>query len=313
MDHSFPASPFDLPRGGMPYAGIATFAGYPLWQADTKADAVFLGVPYDEGTTYRPGTRFGPRAVRDASMFYSYEKQEDRFFDADRRQWVLSGKRIVDAGDVSIEPVSWGKNWEAITQAVGCILQAGALPAVVGGDHSITHPVVRAFEGRRFHYVHFDSHLDCDVLETGATHASPVVHVLESGLAQSITILGVRGLSNSGHEFAWIRDQGATIITARELRAHLRQPASPCFPAGDYYVSLDIDFFDPSLAPATGTPEPGGFFFHEFCDLIDLIRGAGKIIGFDVVEVNPLLEAQTAITPHLAARCVLELLSAALD
>jgi agmatinase len=314
MNQSFPPSPFSLPKGGWPFAGIATFAGYPLWQAERKVDAVFLGVPYDEGTTYRPGARFGPRAVRDASMLYSYQPQEERFYDADRRKWVLAGKVIADAGDVEIEPVNLQKNWSSITRAVSSILQAGAVPAVVGGDHSITHPVLAAFEGKEFHYIHFDTHLDCDLSENRRTHGSPVVHVIESGLARSTTLLGVRGLVNSYEEFTWLEERGAAIITARELRAQLQQQSvSPRFKAGDYYLSVDIDFFDPSVAPGTGTIEPGGLFFHEFSDIIHMIAEAGTIIGFDVVEVSPMLGGQSAITEHLAARCVLELLSAALD
>ena len=105
MDNRFPRSPFSPPQGSMPFAGIATFAGYPLWQPDHKIDAVVLGIPYDEGTTYRPGARFGPRAIREASMFYSYDEQKDRYFDADRRKWILSGKTVADAGDVEIEPL----------------------------------------------------------------------------------------------------------------------------------------------------------------------------------------------------------------
>ncbi len=314
MDNRFPRSPFDPPNGNLPFAGIATFAGYPLWQSGQQSDAVVLGIPYDEGTTYRPGTRFGPRAIRDASMFYSYDKQEDRFYDADRRKWILKGKTVVDAGDVPIEPQSLKKNWEAITRSVTSILEAKALPAILGGDHSVTYPVVKAFAGRPFHYVHFDTHADCDTMfDSKFTHGSPVMHVMEKGLAESVTIIGVRGLTNSGHDVKRIQAQGVTVITARELRNKLLQPVQEIFKEGDYYISLDIDFFDPSVAPGTGTPEPGGLFFPDFSDVLHGIARRGNIIGFDVVEVNPQLDGRGAITAHLAARCVLELLSAALD
>jgi agmatinase len=309
MHDSFPQSPFASPKGGYPFAGIATFAGYPWWQPGQSVDAVFLGVPYDEGTTYRPGARFGPRAIRDASMFYNYETQQDRFYDADRREWIMPGKLIADAGDVQIEPLSLHKNWEAITRAVKMVLSSGAVPAVAGGDHSITHPIVQALEGRKFHYVHFDTHADC---AEGSDHGTPLLHILQSGLAESVTIIGVRGLTNWAHELNWAQERGATIITARELRAQLQQSVSHSFPTGDYYLSLDIDFFDPSLAPGTGTPEPGGLFFHEFSELVHTIAAVANIIGFDVVEVNPLLDGPGAITQHLAARCVLELMGAAL-
>ena len=314
MNNQFPRSPFSPPQESLPFSGIATFAGYPFWNPDQKTDAVVLGIPYDEGTTYRPGTRFGPRAIRDASMFYSYDGHENRYYDADRQKWILKGKTIADAGDVEIQPLSLEKNWKAITGAVTSILDAGAIPAVLGGDHSITDPVVQAFEGRKFHYVHFDTHADCDqMFYSDFTHGSPVQHLLEKGLAESVTLIGIRGLTNSPHDIARVQEMGVNVITTRELKKNLLQPAPDLFKEGDYYISLDIDFFDPSAAPGTGTPEPGGLFFPDFSDIIDLIANRGNIIGFDVVEVNPLFDGASANTAHLAARCVLELMSAALD
>ena len=314
MNNQFPRSPFSPPKESLPFSGIATFAGYPFWNPDQKTDAVVLGIPYDEGTTYRPGTRFGPRAIRDASMFYSYDGHENRYYDADRQKWILKGKTIADAGDVEIEPLSLKKNWKAITGAVTSILDAGAIPAVLGGDHSITDPVVQAFEGRKFHYMHFDTHADCDqMFYSDFTHGSPVQHLLEKGLAESVTLIGIRGLTNSPHDIARVQEMGVNVITTRELKKNLLQPAPDLFKEGDYYISLDIDFFDPSAAPGTGTPEPGGLFFPDFSDIIDLIADRGNIIGFDVVEVNPLFDGASANTAHLAARCVLELMSAALD
>ena len=314
MNSHFPRSPFSPPQGSMPFAGIATFAGYPLWQPDHQTDTVVLGIPYDEGTTYRPGTRLGPRAIRDASMFYSYDEQEDRYFDADRRKWILSGKTVADAGDVEIETLSLERNFKAITAAVASVLNVNAIPAILGGDHSITYPAIKAFAGQPFHYVHLDTHADCDTMfESKFTHGNPVMHVMEKGMAESVTLIGIRGLTNSGHDVQRIQEQGATIITARELRGKLRQPDPNLFKEGNYYLSLDIDFFDPSVAPGTGTPEPGGLFFPDFSDLVHLIAARGNIIGFDVVEVSPLLDGRSANTAHLAARCVLETMSAALD
>lgn len=314
MKNSVPHSLFAPPKGRMPFTGIATFAGYPLWQSGKDADSVVLGIPYDEGVTYRPGARFGPRVVRDASMFYAYEGQEDRFYDADRRKWILSGKAIADAGDVDIEPLSLEKNWKSITESIKSILDSNSVPAVIGGDHSITYPVVKAFEGKKFHYVHFDTHIDCDRdFNSMYTHGNPVLNIMKEKLAQTITFLGVRGLTNAGRDIPWAEEQGATIITARELRSKLLKLDLDLFKEGDYYISLDIDFFDPSVAPGTGTPEPGGLFFPEFSDVIHLIADHGNVIGFDVVEVNPFLDGKGDVTAHLAARCVLELMSASLD
>lgn len=314
MSTRFPRSPFSAPQGSLPFCGIATFAGYPFWNPGQKTDVVVLGIPYDEGTTYRPGTRFGPRAIRDASMFYSYDGHEDRYYDADRQKWILKGRNIADAGDVEIEPLGLERNWKEITGAVTSIIDAGAIPAVLGGDHSITDPVVQAFGGRKFHYVHFDTHADCDqMFYSDFTHGSPVQHILERGLAESVTLIGMRGLTNSPHDIARVQQLGVSVITTRGLKKMLLQPDPDLFKEGDYYISLDIDFFDPSAAPGTGTPEPGGLFFPDFSDSIHLIAERGDIIGFDVVEVNPLFDGPGANTAHLAARCVIELMAAALD
>ena len=310
----FPPSPFSPPKENLPFTGIATFAGYPLWETGSDVDAIFLGIPYDEGTTYRPGARFGPRAIRDASMFYSYEGVEGRFSDADRRKWILQGKKVVDGGDIPIEPLCLEKNWDVITKTVTSIVDGGAVPAIAGGDHSITYPVVRALKGRKIHYVHFDTHVDCDRISYSSfTHGSPVLLIMEQGLAESVTILGMRGLTNSGPDIAWMEKNGVNALTARELRAWLSEPDPSFFKEGDYYVSVDIDFFDPALAPGTGTPEPGGLFFEHFSDVLQIIRERGNIVGLDVVEVNPFLDGPGNGTAHLAARCILEILSAAID
>jgi len=307
-------NPFAPPIGTTPYVGIATFAGYPFWDAKRDPDAVILGVPYDEGCTNKPGTRFGPRSIRQTSMLYAYEGAADRFYDADRRRWILRGKDIVDAGDIDIEPLCLERNYQAITSAVSAILQAGAVSAVLGGDHSITYPVVKAFSDRKIHYVHFDTHVDCDrIFESKFTHGSPVARILEDNLAESITLLGIRGLTNSGADMEWIQEQGARIVTARELKQTRLESLAEIFADGDYYISVDIDVFDPVAAPGTGTPEPGGLFFPEFSDLIHLIASRGNILGFDVMEVNPQVDGAGDITSHLASRCVIELLSVALD
>ncbi|HEY5675053.1 MAG TPA: agmatinase [Malonomonas sp.] len=307
-------NPFAQPSGTSPYVGIATFAGYPFWDIESSADAVILGVPYDEGCSNKPGTRFGPRSIRQASMLYAYEGVEERFYDADRRKWILRGKKIVDAGDVDIEPLCRERNFAAITGAVSAILKVGAVPVVLGGDHSITYPVVKAFAGRKIHYVHFDTHIDCDrIFESKFTHGSPVARIQEDGLAETITFLGIRGLTNSGNDVEWIQQQGAKIVTARELKQTKLEALAELFAEGDYYLSVDIDVFDPTAAPGTGTPEPGGLLFPEFSDLIQLIASRGRIIGVDIMEVNPQVDGPGEVTSHLASRCVIELLSGALD
>lgn len=313
MSDRFPASPYDAPKGRCPFTGIATFAGTPWWRPETPADAVILGVPYDEGTSYRPGTRLGPRAVRDASLFYAYEDAAERFYDSDRRRSILTGKRLADAGDVSIEPLCTAANRTRTTQAVAAIVASGALPAVIGGDHSITAAVMAGLGGSARHYVHFDSHVDADTIFTsGLTHGSPVARVLEDGLARTATLIGIRGLTNARRDVERLTAQGVTLVTAREARRRPPAEVAAQVPAGDLYVSVDIDVFDPAAAPGTGTPEPGGLFFPEFADLLEAVADRGRIVAFDVCEVNPLLDNRGAVTAHLAARVVIELLAQAL-
>jgi agmatinase len=148
---------------------------------------------------------------------------------------------------------------------VTSVLNVNAIPAILGGDHSITYPAINAFAGQPFHYVHFDTHVDCDTMfESKFTHGDPVMHVMEKGMAESVTLIGVRGQTNSGHDVQRIQKQGAIIITVRELKKKLLQPDPNLFKEGNYYLSLDIDFFDPSAAPGTGTPEAGGLFSRIF-------------------------------------------------
>ncbi len=308
-----PSSPYSAPRGSLPSVGITTFAGYPFYRADLTPDLVVVGIPYDEGATGKPGARFGPRAVREASMLYTYEGMEDRFYDADRDRWILQGKRIVDAGDVDIQPLSRVDNWRAIQSVTEDVLARGAVPALIGGDRSVTHAALRAFRDRKVHYVQLASHVDCDFPDRDDhTHGNTVAHILQEDLARSVTVVGVRGLSQNGRGVAWARERGVRIVTASAMRRDGADAWVDQLPDGPVYVGLDIHFFDPAAAPGAGTPEPGGFFFHEFSDIVEALAARHAIVGFDVVEVNPFLDDRGAVTSQLAARCLLELAHGAL-
>ena len=308
---SFKGIPKKEPEGGVPFAGIPTFAGVPLWSGE-DADVVMMGVPYDEGTTNRPGTRFGPRAIREASMLYSYDSYEDRFYDTDKRRWILRGKRIVDAGDVPIEPLARERNFDLITEDVKKIRSVGALVGVMGGDHSVTYPVLKGYGEGQFSYLHFDSHIDCDSgFLSRYTHGSPVANIIRDELAEEIYVMGIRGFSNSGHDIKWAEKQGVKTVTASEFKAFAYGKGTIPVPGGDCYISVDIDFFDPSAAPGTGTPEPGGVFLSEFLQCVEILREKVNVIGFDVMEVNPLFDNPSQITSGLAVRVILALLDLA--
>ncbi|MBC7358853.1 MAG: arginase family protein [Desulfacinum sp.] len=305
-----PEGPDGAPPFGPPFP---TFGGVRPWHPGSGAALVVMGVPYDAGTTNRPGTRFGPRAVREASWTGPLARRPD-FIDRETGRPLALADALADAGDVWLEHGSLERDWIQVTRAVRLIRQAGAVPVTLGGDHSITYPVLRAFGEEPVHYVHLDTHVDCDtIFPTGWTHGSPVARIHQDGLARSLTLLGIRGLTNSGHDVAWIREAGATVIPARELRRLDEVRLAERLPRGPFYVSVDVDFFDPAVAPGTGTPEPGGLFFPHFQAVVSALLRRGPIVGFDVVEVSPILEGPHGKTARLAACCVLELAAAVLS
>ena len=314
MDISKDISSVLSPLGRGSFVGVATFCGLPVWKQNETADAVIMGIPYDEGATNKPGARFGPREIRSASAMYSYAHEQNGFFDADRRRRFLSGKTIRDAGDVLIQTLCREENYRAIQAAVSHVAATGAFPMSLGGDHSVTYPIVSALNRPDVHYLHLDAHIDCDRFPGSPfTHGSPVFHIIEENRAASIHYVGIRGLTNDGADMDWVQEKGAGLVTAREFKDLGAKAVVDALPEGDYYLSLDIDFFDPAQAPATGTPEPGGLFFRDFSDILAALGPNRRIIGADVVEVSSGAGPFWGPTALLAARCAIEILGAALD
>ncbi len=269
------------PPASLPHTGIATFckAPYVFDPAEIDADIAFLGVPFDGMASMRPGCRQGPRALRDASTRFGWLGESTGtkgFFDIETGQTFLAGKRIVDAGDVDVsldESVTRAR----ITQHASKIVERGALLASTGGDHSVSFPLIAAFERYApLTIVLFDAHLDYRDRFLGLEHTnnSPFRRASELPFVKRIVTIGARGIKSTGLEYRESLSRGNLVITADAVSD--RGPAAIAAEIGDlgnYYVSLDIDALDPSIAPRHG--EPGGGRSHVPADQ-DSPAGFGK-------------------------------------
>jgi len=301
----------------MPFAGLASFLKAPYIADPTRNDGevAVLGVPWDEGTTNRPGARYGPRALRELSTFYAYRSENDAYYDGEAGHFLLGGVRFVDTGDVDLAPTSPAELWHArVTERVSRLLDAGLLPLTLGGDHSITYPVLRAYRDRPVHLVQLDTHMDYWNDEGGMahTHASPVVRAWEAGLITGLSQYGIRGLHTRSDNIALARSRGARIFWCEQARRMpLEELVAHIGPTEDIYITLDIDALDPSIAPGTGTPEPGGFSYYEAKNVLRAVARRGHLVGMDVVEVDPLYDPSQLTALH-AVRLILDTIGAAL-
>jgi len=300
---------------GLSPTGIATFFKAPLVE-DLRACAgtvAFLGVPHDLGVGYRPGARFGPRAVREASTRLG--PLGDRgIFDVERRRRVLAGRRIVDAGDVDALRSRPAATLEAVERDVSALLGVGAFPVVIGGDHSITGPAIRAHAAHgRLGVLQLDAHLDVadEIMGSRDTSSSPMRRAADTPGVVRILQVGIRGPRTAEAGVREATARGNLVLTREQMRARANRDALLEAVAGleRCYLTLDMDAFDPAVAPGVSSPEPGGFDYPEVRQLLREAAGATHIVGFDVTEVNPMVDPGGA-TAYLAAVAALELLGA---
>jgi agmatinase len=304
----------------LPYAGIATFFKAPFAPEPTRddADVAVLGVPWDLGTTSRSGTRMGPRALREASTMYAFRDGLDPLYDGEARVRVMGGVRWADAGDVTLGPMWLADRFhEAVRERLLPILQAGVFPVSLGGDHSITYPLLKTvYEARGerpFQLVQFDTHMDYWDEEVGErySHASPIIRSHEAGWLAGLTQYGIRSLHTVSDNIGLARRRGAHIFWAEhakdmrpaELVEHLE-------PGADVYITFDIDALDPSIAPGTGTPEPGGFSYYEAKAILLAVCARCNVIGLDLVEVAPQYDGPAQLTSLHGARLILDTVGA---
>lgn len=301
----------------MAFCGIPTFCKFPHTQELEGVQAAIIGVPLDAGVTNRPGARFGPRAIRIASQLYGEVYEASRgLYDIELGRQVLRGASLIDYGDVPILPLLHQANMDAITQTFQTVIGSGALPVALGGDHSIIFPILRAFDGLQVDIVHFDTHLDFmdDIKGMGLTHthANPIRRVSELEFVGGITQIGMRGLEVPRIDHTEALAYGATVITTHEAIERGPSWVLEQVPRSDaVYVTVDVDVLDPSVAPGTGTPEPGGFSYNQLKEILIGLPERGRVVGFDIVEVCPPYD-HAEITSLAAARLAIDLLAAIL-
>jgi len=294
-----------------PYAGIPSFMRRPATRDLTGVDVAVVGVPFDSGTSYRSGCRFGPRKIREASlMLWGYNNPL-----AIRPLDVLN---LIDYGDVYVVPPSILATYENIEKEVSALLDKNVSVLTLGGDHSISLPLLRAHAKKYgpLSVVHFDSHPDTWNSEFGEgqpySHGTPYRRALEEKLIkpEGYVQVGIRGSTSGDRDWKDAMDMGVRVITmdeAAEMGVRSIINTIHELVSGPVYVSLDIDSADPAFAPGTGTPEVGGFTSHQLLQLVRGLKGL-NIVGFDLVEVCPAYD-HGDITSILAANLAFEFLS----
>ncbi len=305
---------YETGRLNLPFVGHCTFAKQPIctdWD-NINADVAVLGVPYDMGTQYRSGARFGPRAIREASTLFSFGHGGAYDFEDDVVYLPTDRVKIVDMGDADIVHTDTVKSHENTRYAVRKILKSGAMPLILGGDHAVHAPVIEAFAGQEpVHIVHFDAHLDFVDERHGVRygHGNPLRRASETGHVTGMTQLGIRNVSSSNRsDYDAARKFGSKILSVRHVRKLGTQGVLDLIPKGvRYYVTIDIDGFDPSIAPGTGTPSHGGFLYYEVLEILQGLAKQGDVVGMDLVEVAPPYDP-TGITGFLAAQLLMNFL-----
>lgn len=305
---------YEQGRLNLPFVGHCTFGKRPPcidWET-LDADVAVLGVPFDMGTQYRSGARFGPRAIREASTLFSFGHGGAYDHEDDAIYLPMDKVRIVDVGDADMVHTDTTTSHKNTEMAVRKILDRKALPVVLGGDHAINIPCIRAFSNEPpIHIVQIDAHLDFVDVRHGVRegHGNPMRRASEQAHVTGITQLGIRNVSSTAREgYEDARQRGSVIRSVRQFRKLGTDGVLDLIPKGArYYVTIDIDGFDPSIAPGTGTPSHGGFLYWEVMELLQGLTKRGKVVGIDLVEVAPAYDP-SGITAFLAAQVLLNFL-----
>jgi agmatinase len=296
------------------YAGLLTFGSLPYTQDPAElegVDVAIVGAPTDDLVSDRPGARFGPRAIRAASCPPGPHLEA--------RVDAMAELRMVDYGDAPVLPADAPRTHEAIERTVGEVVAAGAIPIVLGGDHSIAEPDIRACAGRHgpVGLVHFDTHTDTgtEVFGVEVSHGTPMYRLVEQQHVdpRRYVQIGLRGYWPGPKEFAWQEARGITSFFMHDVRelgiSAVVERALDVVGAGSAYVSVDVDVLDPAFAPGTGTPEPGGMTSGDLLWACRTVAERLELVGAEVVEVIPTAPGSADITALVADRIVRELLT----
>jgi agmatinase len=310
-------------RLGNMYGPDATFAGVPAADLDDPASfagagAVIIGAPYDGGTSHRPGCRFGPLAIRTTDYLPHDGRRPSLALGVD----PLVELGVVDVGDVVMPAVDTELSLSRLEEAVALIVASGAVPIVLGGDHTIALPdvtgVARQVGWGRVSVIHFDAHADTADTQFGSLvgHGTPMRRLIESGAARGDRFLqiGLRGYWPGDETLGWMAEQGMrsyemTELVHRGLDACLTEAFTIATDECDaVFLSVDVDVVDPGSAPATGTPEPGGLTPRQLLDAVRRITMELPVAGVDIVELSPPFD-HAEVTAYLGNRIALEALS----
>ncbi|MEM6578237.1 MAG: agmatinase [Pseudomonadota bacterium] len=308
---------YETGRLNLPFVGIATFGKYPHVASldGVDADVAILGAPFDFGTQWRSGARFGPRGIREASTLFAFGHAGA--YDHEDDVTYLDGARIVDLGDADIVHTDTITSHANIEASVRHILAAGALPVVLGGDHSVNIPCINAFSDQApVHILQIDAHLDFVDERHGVRfgHGNPMRRAAEKDYVTGLSQFGIRNVSSTAREgYEDARDRGSDILSVRQIRDMGVEAAVARIPQdARIYLTIDIDGFDPSIAAGTGTPSHGGFLYYEVLEIIAAVARRQPIVGIDLVEVAPDYDPSGS-TSILAAQLLLNTIGRILE
>src|ERR1700745_123783 len=300
-------------RMELPFVRLSPSGGPPActdWDKLDGAAVAILGVPIDTASSYRVGTRFGPRAIREMSMFHGFGPEGVFDFEDEGTYLTANEVKSVYAGDSDVIYADTKRSLANAELAVRALLDAKTMPYILGGDHAITMATIAAYSNEKpIHIVHLDAHFDFIDERNGITwgHGSPMRRASEMAHVKGITTLGPHNMASvSKKDYEAAKAYGTHVVPLRKFRAIGATAALAHIPDGErVYVSIDIDSFDPSIAPGTATISPGGFTYYEAKDLLREVARRFEVVGVDFVEVSPPYDP-SGVTSLLAARTSLD-------
>lgn len=308
---------FSMDNVNYGFTGITTFMRSPQLEVDKLSESnqsiAVLGIPFDEGAPFMPGSRFGPRTIREHSLrfsrqgIYNHRKKKMQLTEE------LSLNRMVDLGDINVIPTDVEGTFNKISKTVKEVIDKNIMLITIGGDHSITYPVVRAIS-KPVHVIHFDAHADFLPIRPGYEHTNShaFTHISKMSHVKSLTLIGYRSIREpSGIDY---EEQGNRVVDMDEFRDLGPLGVSHIIPEGeDCYITIDIDVLDSSIVPGCVSAEPDGLLYRELRDTLSKIAARNPILGYEIVEVSPQLDVGTGITSYIAAQTLIELLGEICD
>jgi agmatinase len=313
-------SNLDRQRVDRGFVGVPTFLRSELCLSldELDADVAVIGVPTDEGSPFMPGSRFGPRSLREHSLRFA---AKSGVYDLDAQRHYLSYEmangRIIDTGDVDVLPTNVEETFNNITADIKAILRNDAMPVVLGGDHSITYPIIRAFDDYApLHILQFDAHMDYAPVAQGLsfTNGHAFRHIRALPFVESMYQVGIRSMRTTEETVQDSRRDGNHVISMADFRSMGSEAFLELLPSdARFYVSIDVDAYDMSLVPGCVSAEPNGFLHAELRDALAGVAKRVDVVGFDFVEVNPQLDVGTGVTSYLGVQTIVGFLGQIFD